>query len=166
MLQAYPQAQADKFDAAAAGQVENLKAIVNATRGLRAEMGLSPAQKVPLFASGNTALLNEFAPYIAALAKLSEVQVVDTLPEANAPMALAAECRLMLQVEIDKDAERARLSKEIDRISGEIAKANGKLTNPSFVDKAPAAVVEQEKGRLTAFTATLEQLNDQLAKLG
>ncbi len=166
MLQAYPQAQADKFDAAAAAQIESLKAIVNATRGLRAEMSLSPAQKVPLFASGNTALLNEFAPYIAALAKLSEVQVVETLPEANAPVALAAECRLMLQVEIDKDAERARLSKEIARISGEIAKANGKLSNPSFVDKAPAAVVEQEKGRLAAFTATLEQLNDQLAKLG
>ncbi len=73
--------------------------------------------------------------------------------------------RMMLVVEIDKDAERARLAKEIARIQGEIRKAEGKLANPSFVDKAPAVVVEQEKARLSDFGTMLQKLQAQHARL-
>lgn len=72
---------------------------------------------------------------------------------------------MMLVVEIDKDAERARLAKEIARIQGEIRKAEGKLANPSFVDKAPAVVVEQEKARLSDFGTMLQKLQAQHARL-
>ncbi len=71
----------------------------------------------------------------------------------------------MLHVEIDPVAERARLQKEISRLEGEIAKANAKLSNPNFIERAPAAVVAQEKERLAAFGATLDKLNSQLDKL-
>jgi valyl-tRNA synthetase len=74
--------------------------------------------------------------------------------------------RLMLVVEINKDEERARLAKEIARITGEISKAKGKLSNASFVDKAPAAVVEQEKTRLADFKTMLQKLEAQHARLG
>ncbi|CFW31073.1 valyl-tRNA synthetase [Bordetella pertussis] len=63
-------------------------------------------------------------------------------------------------------AECARLDKEIARLEGEIAKANGKLGNASFVERAPAAVVEQEKARLAQFSETLEKVRGQRVKLG
>jgi valyl-tRNA synthetase len=121
---------------------------------------------VPLVIEGDAAAINALAPYIAALGKLSEVSAVAALPEADAPVALVGDMRMMLVVAIDKDAERARLAKEIARIQGEIKKAEAKLANSSFVDRAPATVVEQEKSRLGDFTTMLQKVEAQHARLG
>ena len=165
MLQAYPQSQPSKIDENAEAWVALLKQAVEACRSLRGEMGISPAAKVPLIAAGDTAALQAYAPYLKALAKLADVEVVSELPEADAPVMLAGAFKLMLKVEIDVAAEKERLGKEIARLKGEIAKANAKLGNESFVAKAPAAVVEQEKARVADFSANLEKLEQQLAKL-
>jgi len=69
-------------------------------------------------------------------------------------------------VEVDVAAEKARLSKEATRLEGEITKAKGKLSNEAFVAKAPPAVIEQENKRVTEFSATLEKVRAQLARLG
>ena len=71
----------------------------------------------------------------------------------------------MLKIQIDVEAERERLTKEITRIEAEISKARTKLSNPSFVERAPENVVEQEKDRLTAFNTKLDNLNEQVRKL-
>jgi valyl-tRNA synthetase len=169
MVQSYPQAQMDKVAPEADAWMDDLKKMVDAVRTLRGEMNLSPALRVPLLAASATeqsrAALSEAAPYIAALAKLSEVQVLAELPNIGAPVAVVHEQKLMLKVEVDKAAETTRLQKEIARLEGEIAKANGKLTNPSFVDRAPPAVVAQEKERLAQFDATLVKIREQMARL-
>jgi valyl-tRNA synthetase len=165
MLEVYPKAQPEKIDEKAEAWVALLKESVDACRSLRGEMNISPATKVPLIAAGDAVQLQAYAPHLKALAKLAEVEIVTDLPEADAPVALAGDFKLMLKIEIDVAAEKERLGKEIARLEGEIAKANGKLTNESFVARAPAAVVEQEKERVAEFSASLEKLKTQLQKL-
>ena len=165
MLEGYPKAQPDKLDDASEAWVAQLKEMVDACRSLRGEMSISPAARVPLIASGDAEQLNTYAPYLKALAKLEDVAVMAELPEADAPVMLVSDFKLMLKVEIDVPAEKERLGKEIARLQGEIAKANGKLNNESFVARAPAAVVEQEKARVAEFSASLEKLTLQLVKL-
>jgi valyl-tRNA synthetase len=167
MLAAYPRAEEYKIDPASEAKVERLKALAYATRNLRGEMNVSPALRMPLLVAGGGADISEFAAILQALGKLSEVQIVDDMPaDAMAPVAVVGETRLMLKVEIDVAAERVRLAKEIEKLEKQISIAQGKLANEGFVARAPAAVIDQEKQRVADFTATLEQLKPQLAKLG
>ncbi|MFA7399102.1 MAG: valine--tRNA ligase [Sideroxydans sp.] len=166
MLQAYPKADDGKIDDAAIAQIGLLQELITACRSLRSEMNLSPAARVPLIAAGDATVLNALAPYISSLAKLSEVNVVAELPEGDAPVSIVGNFKLMLKVEIDVAAERVRLDKEIDRLTNEVTKTQAKLGNESFVARAPAAVVEQEKRRMEDFGATLVQLQAQRKKLG
>jgi valyl-tRNA synthetase len=168
---AYPESQPERIDAAAEAHMVRLKSLVDACRTLRGEMNVSPATRLPLFVVGDQDFMRGAAPVLQALAKLSEVKVFDdeaawqTAAQA-APVAVVGEARLCLHMEIDVAAEKARLSKEIARIEGEIAKAHSKLSNEAFVAKAPAAVLDQEKKRLADFGALLSRLQEQLARLG
>ncbi|MBK9784536.1 MAG: valine--tRNA ligase [Betaproteobacteria bacterium] len=167
MLAAYPRTDLSRIDEAAEGKVEHLKALAYACRNLRGEMNLSPAQRMPLIVAGGGADIAAFAPILQALAKLSEVQIVDEMPvDEMSPVAVVGETRLMLKVEVDPAAERERLAKEIEKLEKQISIAQNKLSNEGFVARAPAAVVDQEKQRVADFTATLEKLKPQLAKLG
>ena len=169
MLQSYPKSQPERIDEKAEAWVGQLKSLVEACRALRGEMEISPAQRVPLIVSGDAALLQELAPALKALAKLSDVEIVTELASdknaAAAPVLVVGEFRLMLKIEVDLGAERERLSKEIARLENEIVKANGKLSNAGFVERAPANVVAQERERLSGFAGTLEKVKSQLASL-
>ena len=91
MLQPYPKAQPEKIDVQAETWMGQLKSATDAVRNLRGEMNLSPAKRVPLIVSGDATLLEEYKPYLKALAKLSDVHIVaGELPETNAPVAVGA----------------------------------------------------------------------------
>ena len=169
MVQAYPEANLAKLDPAAEAWMTGLKILIDSCRNLRGEMQLSPAQRVPLLLQAVSVeekqQLQAYAPYLQALAKLSEVLVVDALPESPAPVSIVGLTKLMLKVDIDVAAERERLSKEISRLAGEIDKAQAKLDNVGFVARAPTQVVAQEQERVANFSATLIKLREQFAKL-
>jgi valyl-tRNA synthetase len=165
MIAPYPQSQPERIDVDAEARVATLKALTDACRNLRGEMGVAPGERIPLFAEGAAAELEPYFPYMRTLARLAEATRVTRLPAADAPVAIVGESRLMLQIEIDIAAEVARLDKERARVAGEVAKAGAKLANKSFVERAPAAVVAQERERLAGFEATLAKLDEQLAKL-
>ena len=169
MVQPYPQPDPARIDPQADAQMALLKRIVDACRNLRGEMNLSPAVRVPLALTPRDQRTEAFVPYLTALARLSAVDRVDALSGSDgagaAPVAVVADYRLMLKVEVDVAAERDRLGKEIARLQGEIGKSESKLANGSFVQRAPAPVVEQERRRLAEFQSTLSKLNDQLGRL-
>jgi len=166
----YPEAQLDKIDPAADAWVSRLKAVAGACRVLRSEMNLNPGTRVPLLVQGDAGFIDQAGPVLKALARLSELRPFDDEASfgqaaAMAPVTTAAELRLALHVEIDVAAERERLGKEISRLQGEIAKAEAKLGNAGFVQRAPAAVVEQERQRVAGFSADLSRLQDQQRRL-
>ncbi|MDR2259652.1 MAG: class I tRNA ligase family protein, partial [Azoarcus sp.] len=169
MLARWPEADPALIDEAAQTRVAGLKSLAHACRNLRGEMNISPAQRLPLVIDApdeDKAALRAFVPYLAALARLSAVDITGEIPpDALAPVAVVGETRLMLKVDIDPAAERERLGKEIARLEAEIARAQGKLDNASFIGRAPAAVVAQERERLAAFRATRDKLQPQWEKL-
>jgi len=170
-IAAYPVSQPERIDLAAEAHVAKLKTLVDACRNLRGEMNVSPATRMPMYVLGDTAFMHSVAPVLQSLAKLSEVKVFETEAEwvaaaQAAPVAVVGEARLCLFIEVDVAAEKIRLTKEAARLQGEIAKATGKLSNEAFVAKAPPTVIEQEKKRVTDFTATVEKIQQQLQRLG
>jgi valyl-tRNA synthetase len=166
MVARYPEPQPEKLDEAAERELALLKDLTNACRTLRAEMNVAPSQKLPLLIQGDRARLAPFVPYLIALARLTEVVIVEgTLPAAGAPVSIVGEYRLMLKIEVNMSAERERLHRERLRLEAEIAKCEAKLANPGFVERAPPLIVAQEKERLARFRATLDKLNEQLQKL-
>jgi valyl-tRNA synthetase len=173
-IAAYPVSQPERIDAEAIEHIAKLKQLVDACRNLRGEMKVSPATRLPLYAvaanAAEAAFIQQSGPVLQALAKLSEVRVFDDeaawgSAAQGAPVAVVGEARICLFMEIDVAAEKVRLGKEAERLQTEITKAHGKLGNEAFVAKAPPAVIEQEKKRMADFTATLEKVKDQLARL-
>ncbi len=169
MIAPYPEFDEAAIDETSDARTALIKQMIDAVRNLRGEMQLSPSTRVPLMIEGDAQTVAVVKDYIAFLARLSEVDHVESIDAVNegavAPVAIVGNFKLMLKVEIDVAAERERLSKEIKRLEGELAKCNGKLGNKSFVERAPAAVVEQEKKRLADFTDTLEKVRKQFEKL-
>ncbi len=157
----YPEANLGKIDPKDDAWMARFKEAVGLCRSLRAEMKLSPAERVPLLVQGDDGFLAEAAPALTALAKLSELRVLDAADfdaaTQLAPVLVLGGAKLALEVKIDIEAEKVRVAKEIARLEGEIVKAQAKLGNESFVARAPETVVAQERARLGGFEQQLAQ---------
>jgi valyl-tRNA synthetase len=167
MLQPYPKSQPEKIDEAALHDMGALKLWTATARNLRAEAKAAPGERLQLYRTADPAVSDTalFEKVIVALARLSAFEKRDPLPEHPSPVAVVGEARIMLHKPVDPTAERERLSKESQRLEGEIQKARAQLANTSFVARAPAAIVEQMRTRVAGFEATLTKIRSQLDKL-
>ena len=172
MLQRYPQPEdfTGQDFARAEADVEWLKAMVSALRRIRSELGVSPAKTISLLlqggSAGDAARVERFASQLKSLNRIERIEAITGDPPPAAA-GIVGELRLFVPLQglVDLDTERTRLDKELKRVEGELAKSKGKLASETFVQNAPAAVVEQERTRLVDWTAQREALAAQRAKL-
>jgi valyl-tRNA synthetase len=165
LLAPYPKCQPERIDEAAEREIATAKGVVNAARNLRSDLSTQSQYSISSSFSitGNPSSATTSA--FSALIRQSELKMVEDLPDSESPVAVSGQHRMMLHAEIDPAAERARLQKEISRLEGEVAKAKANLSNPKFVERAPAAIIAQEEQRLTDSSAKLDKLKPQLDKL-
>ena len=164
-LEKFPTSREEKIDDHSIEWVSTLKKLIDNVRSLRSEMNISPANKIPLALSGNKKELEEYLPYLISLGKLSDAEITSDLPNKDAPVAIINDYKIMLNIEVDKEAEAIRLKKEIEKVDIDLNKAGIKLSNENFVSKAPKEIIKQEKERLSKFSEHKDKLVQQLKKL-
>jgi valyl-tRNA synthetase len=172
MLQHYPVADEKGVDSAANADIEWLKGVIVGVRNIRGEMNIPPGKALTLMlANGNEhdkARLDANTQFLKKLAKLDDIIWLAAGEEAPvAATALVGELEILVPMAdlIDKDAELARLGREVEKLEKDVARIQGKLGNASFVDKAPAAVVEKEREKMQAQQQALDKLQEQAQRI-
>ena len=172
MLQPWPVANDARLDADAEADIAWVKTFMLGVRQIRGEMNISMAKRIDVVLANaseqDRRRLGDFEPLLAKLAKLESVRVLGAEErEPLAAIALVGEMRALVPMAglIDKDAELARLDKEIARLQGEAQRVGGKLSNTSFVDKAPPAVIDKERAKLAEAEQALAKLVEQRERI-
>ena len=153
--------------------VDTIKAAVRAIRNLRTGMNVPPSRKAKVYVVSAKEdvrhIFESSKSFFATLGYASEVHVQEdkTGIDENAVSTLIHDAAVYIPFEelVDIDKEIERLEKEAAKLAGEIKRASGMLANPKFVDKAPAAKVEEEKAKLAKYTEMSEQVAERLAQL-
>ncbi len=172
MLQAYPDANENLIDQKVQQDLDWVKNFIVGIRKIRSEMDIPPSKPLPILLQNWTdtdkSRFEENAIFINSLAKIESAQWLKDGDDApDCATALCEEMQILIPLAglIDKDAETARLNKEIEKIQKGLGGLEGRLNNPSFTDKAPANVVEQVKKQAEEQKAALVQLEQQLVKI-
>ncbi|WP_349432397.1 valine--tRNA ligase [Methylomarinum sp. Ch1-1] len=172
MLQPYPEADNSQIDEQAIGATNWLMAFILGIRRIRGEMNIAPGKPLNVLlqhgSEHDRVLLQSNQSYLLKLGRLASINWLaenDHAPESA--IALVGDMRILIPMAglIDKEAELVRLNKEIQKIEKELPRIEGKLNNSNFIDKAPAAVIDKEKGKLTSLRSSLNNLNEQLSKI-
>jgi len=153
--------------------VDKIKEAVRSIRNIRSEMNVAPSKKATVYVVSAKEdirdIFNASKSFFAMLGYASDVIVQDDkngiADDAVSVVIHDAVVYMPFAELVDIEKEIERLSKEKARLEGEIKRASGMLSNPKFVDKAPAAKVEEEKAKLKKYTETLDQVNERLAQL-
>ncbi|HTM62965.1 MAG TPA: valine--tRNA ligase [Gammaproteobacteria bacterium] len=173
MLQSYPQVNKDLINQQAENELEWLKSVIISIRTIRSEMNISPAKQLPILLRKGTATdkanVDHLKPMLNTLAKVESIAWLkaDENPPPSAS-AFVGELEIYIPMAgfINLEEETARLKKEIGKIEKDLTVVTNKLSNASFVDRAPAEVVEKEKARQTELAASKVKLEQQLEQLG
>jgi valyl-tRNA synthetase len=171
MHQRYPEPDNSPTDTAATEEMEWVKQFVLGVRKIRSGMNIDPRKPLPvLLQNGGTAdreRLERNRHYVVSLGRLASVDWLENREAPESATALVGEMKVLIPMAglIDKDAELARLAKELERKRGELQRTESKLANAGFVDKAPTAVVQKERTRAEELGAAIEQLQQQLLRI-
>ena len=147
-----------------------LQEFVLGVRRIRAEYDIEPAKRLPTYVKGGLANEREwFVEYQPIIAQLARADLSAGEPEklGNVATALAGEMTILIPFTdlIDRDAELARLQRELERLVAEIERANKKLSNEKFIERAPENIVEKERTRLQEASNDADKLRSQIAQL-
>jgi valyl-tRNA synthetase len=172
MLQPYPVANKEKIDTAAIAETEWLQAVITGIRNIRGEMNIAPGKPLPIllqnYSDQDKTWLEESGNSLKTLARTESITLLgdnETPPDAATSLVGDMKVLVPFGAFIDKDTEINRLHKEIEKLEKDLARSTGKLSNASFVDKAPAAVVEKERTRVAEMEQARSALGEQLKKI-
>jgi valyl-tRNA synthetase len=172
MLQPYPVADDTKIDNKAIDETNWVMNFILGVRRIRGEMNIAPSKPLPvLLQNGSDADQQSLANSRIYLQKLGRLESItwlsndETAPESA--MALVGDMKILIPMAglIDKEAELARLEKEIQKVHNDLPRVEGKLNNPAFVDKAPPEVIDKEKAKLADLRSMLNNLKEQQRKI-
>jgi len=173
MLSAWPVVD-ERFNAYSedCARMEKMMELVRSIRNLRAEMKVPPAQRIGARLVVDQADAEAFATMTGYLGKLAGVEnaTVSTetgeIPKSDVHIVCEGiEAVIPLSSLIDPEKERARIQKEIERVSGDISRAEAKLSNEGFLAKAPQSVVDEEKAKQSAAEEMRAKLRERLESL-
>ena len=150
--------------------MESVMNAIRAVRNRRADLNVPPSRKSHLYVVTEKGdIFRQGAAFITRLAYASELFVSDTAPEGHADMvsAVTADAALYMPMNelVDVEKELQRLAKEIEKAEKNIAGLKGKLSNENFVSRAPEAVVQAERDKLSKAESLLQQLQESQARL-
>jgi valyl-tRNA synthetase len=172
MRQPYPQAHTEIVNSSAIEEMEWVKGFIVGIRQIRSGMDIAPSKPIPVLlqnaSAEDVARLQRNRAYIDFLARTESLTVLAENDEApESATALVGEMKVLIPMAglIDVEAEMARLGKEIDKKQKELERAEAKLANPSFVERAPEAVVEKERAKIAEMATALQSLQQQLARI-
>jgi valyl-tRNA synthetase len=172
MLAPYPSPSGTPVDTDAVAEIEWVQQFILGVRRIKGEMNIPPGKPLPvLIANASPRDLEWLAKgraYLDFLVRTESITVLDDPSAApESAIALVGEMKVLIPMAglIDKEAELKRLTKEIERLQADVARTEGKLANPAFVDKAPAAVVEKERTKLAESAAAIAKLQEQRARI-
>ncbi len=171
MLQSYPRSNNSWVDVDSAHSIDWLKEFIMGIRKIRSEMNIPPKQTLAVmcqqYSKDDCQQIELHRGALEKLAKLESITLLDKDEAPEAALTLVGEMRVLIPLEglIDKEAEIERLNKDINKLEINIKKTRNKLNNPSFKDKAPAAVVEKEQQRLDEQDQALRELQRQREKM-
>ncbi len=145
--------------------------IIKSVRAIKTEMGCPPSKKVTLYVlAENRRTISSNADSILKLAGASEIKFISSQEEAGDKLVtkVLPSCTLYIPMGelVDLDKERERLNKELEKVTEEIRRADGKLNNQGFISKAPKNLVENEREKLNKFQSLREKILEQLKALG